>query len=506
VSRNKELWACACWAAALAATLGLLAATPGFLAPALAQSAPPQDPSTQAAPELRGGETELVGGSGADALPDLATSPAPSESPPPKPPKRAALPPLAPYPRAARLALRGGEPVEGTPAPTVAALPAPPPRRKIKRDDKPFDPVGLYVGNLRLTPYFEQNLGYASNPYGASSGAKGSGLSNTEIGVGLQSNWSQGELTGSAKLGYNDYFQTPGASAPYGSGLLDYRYDASRDLAFDTEGRFNVATETNAQLGLAGQTTQSLTMVSTYGATLGATQKFGDLSIGLHGTVDRSEYEGGSLATDDYNDYGLKLRAGYRLSEAVQPFAEIGGDARVYDSRIDASGYDRASDGVYGKAGLKLSFSEMLTGEASAGYGEREYRDPRLPDVAAPLFDASLIWSATPLTTVTLKTATLLQDAVVAGASADIDRSYTINLDHALTERVKFGLNGGITTDEYVGDGQNTRTYTIGATAEYHLSREVVLKASATHQQLVSNLPGSSYTADTVMLGVRLQR
>ena len=53
--------------------------------------------------------------------------------------------------------------------------------------------------------------------------------------------------------------------------------------------------------------------------------------IGLHGTVDRVQYEGGALSTDDYTDYGLKLRASYRLSEAVSPFAELGGDMRDYD-------------------------------------------------------------------------------------------------------------------------------------------------------------------------------
>jgi len=246
--------------------------------------------------------------------------------------------------------------------------------------------------------------------------------------------------------------------------------------------------------------------VSTYGATLGATQKFGDLSLGLHGSIDRLQYSGGSLASDDYTDYGLKLRAGYRLSEALQPFAEVAGDLRRYDNSLDASGYDRASYGVSGKAGLRVSFSQMLTGEASAGYGVRDYRDARLPEVGAPLVDASLIWSATPLTTVTLRTATTLADAVVAGASADINRSYTINLDHAFTERIKLGLSGGVTTDRYVGIDERDHSYNVGVIGEYHLSREIVLKASFTHQQLTSNLPGSSYKSDTALIGVRLQR
>jgi hypothetical protein len=479
------------WAAAFAA----LALTP---APALAQSAPPDDPG------LRGAAPDDA----ADALPDLNTPPA---DPPPRArrPKSGQLPPLAPYRRAARARLRGTvDPPspDAVPAPTVAALPEPEPRRRIKREDKPFDPVGLYVGNLKLTPYVEEDVGYVSNPFGASVAPKGSALSTTEVGVALQSDWSRNELSGQARIGYNDYVQTPKASAPYGSGLVDYRYDVSRDLAFDTEGRFNLATQTNAQLGLSGATSQALTLVSTYGATLGGTQKFGDLSLGLHGTVDRVQYQGGSLSTDDYDDYGLKLRASYRVSEAVSPFAEVGGDVRQYDSRLDASGYDRASDGITGKAGLRLAPSEMLTGEFSVGYGARDYRDARLPSAAAPLFDASLLWSVTPLTTLKFNASSALGDAVVAGASADIARSYTIGVDHALTERVKLGLTAGLSTDHYIGIDQTDRSYTIGATAEYHLSREVVLKASATHQQFVSSAPGSNYADDTVLLGVRLQR
>ena len=442
---------------------------------------------------------------GADESIAEPADPEPEVAPKPRR-KTGNLPALTTYPRAARLGLKGGpDPLAGPPGPTLAQAPPPAPRRP-RREERPFDPVGIYAGNLRLTPYAEQSVGYASNPLGSAGTAKASAFSDTEIGVGLQSNWSRNELTGSARLGYNEYFQARGASAPYGAGVVNYRLDASHDLSFDTEGRYRLGTQTNSQLGLGGVPTQKLTLVSNYGATLGATQKFGDLSLGLHGTLDRVQYNGGSLATDDYADYGLRLRASYRLSEALQPFAEVDGDARRYDKALDASGYDRASVGVAGRAGLRVSFSQMLTGEASAGYGARDYRDARLAPVGAPLLDASLIWSATPLTTVTLRTSTTLQDAVVSGASADINRAYTINLDHALTERIKLGLSAGLATDHYLGIDERDHSYNLGLTGEYHLSREVVLKASLTHQQFTSSTPGSSYKSDTAMVGVRLQR
>ena len=129
----------------------------------------------------------------------------------------------------------------------------------------------------------------------------------------MQSNWSRNELTGSAKLGYNDYFQLPSASAPYGSGVVDYRFDASRDLSFDTEGRYNIASETGAQLGLGGATTRR----ADAGLDL---WRDGGRDRQVRRPLDRPARDarphaiqgGGQLATDDYNDYGLKLRASYR--------------------------------------------------------------------------------------------------------------------------------------------------------------------------------------------------
>ena len=212
------------------------------------------------------------------------------------------------------------------------------------------------------------------------------------------------------------------------------------------------------------------------------------------------------LGTDDYNDLGLKLRASYRWSEAVSPFLEFDADRRIYDTATDANGYDRASNGGTLLTGLTLAFSQMLNGEVSIGYGARQYVDPRLPNVTAPLINASLIWAITPLTTGTLRAASSLQDAVIPGASSDINRTYTIELDHDFTRRIRLGMTGAYTTDKYVGVSQVDHSYSLGGALEYHLSREVMLKASATHQQFSSNAANSSYAADVFMFGVRLQR
>ena len=503
------------------AALGVLAlatcaaATPGF-----AQNAPTDSLG------LRNGDQSVAA---ADVAPSPAVAPAiappsPDLAPPVpgvKPAAKKKPPPklkLGVYPRAQRLGLRGGPPElpDGqTPPPTIAALPPAPPHRHAPADDKPFDPVGVNVGDLKLTPYVEEDVGFASNPGQAAGGQKGSLFETTEGGFGLQSDWSRSDLHGSFKGGYTDYFGAPADDAPYGSGTLDGRLDVTRDLSFDAEGRFNVSTQTLTSLGVSSASaTTSNPLVTTYGATLGAVQKFGLLTLGLHGSIDHTSYQdatsGGAVvfpfSTDDYNDLGLKLRASYEISPAISPFVELGLDARRYDSGVDFAGFARNSNGVSGSAGATLAFTQQLTGEASLGYGERAYQDPRLPNMNSPLINASLIWSATPLTTVTGKAQTSLADTITPGASGSVQRAYTIDVAHALTRSFTLGVSAGYTSDDYVGVSQRDSTTTLGARAEYHVSRDVVVKASATHQQYESNLPNSNYISNVFLLGLRLQR
>ncbi len=478
------------------------------------------------------------------ALPDLKNSDAANDDadqtllrppPPPgakRPPPRKAgdLPPLQPYPVAARPGQRkdakelrttsSPDATEGVapPGPTVAAPQLPPPRRKIAVDASPFDPVGLRIGAFDVKPYLEQDVGYASNPLGLVTSPKSSGMETTEAGVSWQSLGSHDDFHGQLKGGYTDYFETPESSGPYGSGIVDGRLDVTRDLAFDAEGRYTFAPEPLSNFGVGNTSGNNpFIQTATYGATLGAVQKFGDFSVGLHGSYDRQAYQDDalrgssgpidpSLSADDYSDWGLKLRTSYRVSEAVSPYVEVDVDTRRYDNGLDALGYQADSNGVSALVGVTLSFSQMLSGEVALGYGERTYQDPRLPHAQTPLVDASLIWVATPLTTLTIRAATALNDAILINASADINHTYSIDLAHALTRQWTLGLTGTYGTDTFVGSSQTDQNWTVGARAEYHVTRDLLVKLTATHNAYASNVPNSDSSGNTVLLGVRLQR
>jgi len=99
------------------------------------------------------------------------------------------------------------------------------------------------------------------------------------------------------KAGYNDYFATPEANGPYGAGTADEKIEATRDLSFDGEQRFNIASESLSNFGVSTgpSGTNPYVAVAAFGATVGATQALGDLSLGLHGTYDRESYQNAAL-------------------------------------------------------------------------------------------------------------------------------------------------------------------------------------------------------------------
>ena len=107
------------------------------------------------------------------------------------------------------------------------------------------------------------------------------------------------------------------------------------------------------------------------------------------------------------------------------------GDNRVHDLRLDRNGYARNSTGGYVKAGTSFEFSRLLTGEIA-----RRLRRARLCRSAAAtaceglLVSASLVWTATPLTTAKFFSDTTIAETTLPGTSGVLTHIYTVEVDH----------------------------------------------------------------------------
>jgi hypothetical protein len=422
-------------------------------------------------------------------------------------------PGLRPTPQAER---RGVPAIE--PPPSLA--PPPPivvPQRRPVVDPAPFEPLGLRAGVFVIRPAVELTAGYDSNPQ-RTTPPKGSSEFVAAPELIVRSDWERHALNADIHGSYLAYGETfPGSPGNLDRPTLDSRVSGRVDVGthdrVNLESRLLLSTDNpgspNIQAGLA-----RLPIVTTVGGTFAYAHDFNRFEISTKSTVDRSVWQDSSLTdgttspNDDrnFNQYAEFLRGSYELLPGVKPFVEASVDTRIHDVPIDRTGADRDSVGRTIRAGTTFQLTGKLTGEVSLGDTQRDYKDPSLPNVSGLVYDASLIYAATPLTTMKLIAVSTTGELIVSGASGVLRRDFGIEVDHDfrrwLTAAVKFGYGA----DSYFGLDRFDNRYVAGATLTYKLTRTVWLKGEFRHEWLRSTVSGADYDANIALLTVRVQR
>lgn len=477
------------------------------------------------------------------ALPSLdapASAAAPSSrpgarKPKPYPPERAAypqpltpktpLPPLEPY--AASYVAKKAARARKTPSPallqpppvTVAAPPAIPRKPKPKVEKEPFEPLGVTLGSVIFSPYVQANGGFDDNPnrLAPEFNPRPSAFFRGEGGMKVKSDWARHSFEGELRGGYSEYFNYQNASRPDATGQMAARYDVTRDTSLDLRGRMSLDTMRPGAPSLySGQPAVYVTNRPVnlgVGTQAGATQKFGRLAVSLRGTYDRVWYQNGQysdgttldLARTSYNDFGGVLRASYEATPDLKPFVEGDVDRRVHDQPTDFNGFYRDSTGYIIRGGAEVNVTSLVKGELSGGYGQRDYQDPRLPLLRGPVIDAALIYTPSPLTTVTLRGSTAMNETTLAYASGALTRSVTASLSHDLMRNLNVTVNGTYFTNDYQGTNVHERGANMGVKLEYKITRTVSLRASYMHELLNSSYANADYTANVYLVGLRFQ-
>lgn len=386
-------------------------------------------------------------------------------------------------------------------------------QRKVLRrpEEDPFGAVGISTGPFVFKPAIELSNGYDTNP-GQSLAAKGSWFQQVSPEMLIASNWSRHELTAELKGSYT-WFDT---LSRFNRPTIDAKANARIDISSQTQGlleaRYQLRADNPGDPNIPSDVA-SPPIYSTYGATAGVLQKFSRFEVTLKGTFDRTAYEDGKLndgtpvsfANLNYDQFGGQLRGAYEITPGIKPFVEGGIDTRTHDPAACLCG-DKDSNGQYIKVGSTFELSRKLTGEASVGYLQREYKDPALPELRTPTFDASLIYAATPLTTATLMAKTTVGESSIAGVSGTITHDYGLQVDHSFRRWLIGTLKFGFGTDDYDGLGRFDKRYSASAALVYKLTREMQLKGEFRQNWLRSNVSGANYDESIFLLGMRFQR
>ena len=409
-------------------------------------------------------------------------------------------------------------PVEGVaklrtrPVQRESAIVEPPRPRRTPVEDEPFTAAGVRVGTFVLRAALDVSEGYADNPSNVSGGSPGSWFTVIAPNVAFRSDWARHEVQGEIKGSYTTYSNVSGLDRPDGSAVLRGRIDVTSTTRIELEGTARIWTEYPGSPD-AISTAVRLPIVYSFGGTAGVVQRLGRLELGVWGGAEHSTYQNALLDTGsvfdlsfrDFTAYTTRVRAGYDM-DGLKPFVEGIVERRAYDEAVDPFGLQRSSDGYTLRAGLAFERKDLLTGEISAGYTRRRYDDPTLPDISGPVFDSTLIWKASALTTVTLGATSAVEETILAGASGRFRHEGRIILDHAFRRWLIGSVNFSYAHEDYVGAGRLDKRMRAGASLTYYLNRTLAVRGEFRREWLTSDIPGQDYTASVMMVGLRLQR
>jgi hypothetical protein len=387
-----------------------------------------------------------------------------------------------------------------------------PVRRPLPPNVDPYEPIGVRVGEFLLRPSLEVNAGTDSNPNRTPNGQRSNFV---EIlgDAKIKSEWSRHELGATLRGSYIAYDRTTADDRPAADTKVFGRYDVTRDLRLEGEGRFLLGTDNpgspNLQAGLA-----KLPIFTVWGITAGAAQRFNRLDLSVKGSVDRTEYADSELtdgttvsnADRNYYQYRIQGRVSYEFTPGLKPFVEIDADQRKYEDVNIFEGVDRSSTGVTPKVGVTFELARRLTGEISTGYTTRDYVSPDLPTLRGWVLDSSLVWTATGLTTVTLSASSRVEESTLAGVSGALKRDIGIQVDHAFRRWLIGTVKAGYGQDDYVGSDRVDNRMSLGAMIAYKFTREFWLKGEFRQEWMRSNAPNVDYDASIFLVGVKMQR
>ncbi len=384
--------------------------------------------------------------------------------------------------------------------------------QKVKTEDDPFATPGVKVGTFLLRPTLEQGFTATSNGDASSTG-KSAVLSETALRFSATSDWRENSAL---ITGYGLFRNSvSGEKINDGQGRIEgqLNVDLDNELRAIAKLGYEAAPESaSSPDAIAGVNQQPLRQ--TVDGSLGLEKSVGKMRYTLTGAISHDFYgnaeltDGTSISQKDRDNtlYTATLRTGYQISPALTPFTEVELGRRAYDLRFDTDGFDRSSKRIGARAGLELDMGDKLSGEFSVGWLREALDDSRLPAIAGPSINADLKWSPERGTIIGLTGQTNVETTTTAGESGDILYSGRLTGERQIRANLTANTALGLDWRDYTGSDGHDMILSAEAGLTWWLNRYAGLTTRVRTEKLTSNLPGRDYTANSIYLGLKVQR
>ncbi len=388
-----------------------------------------------------------------------------------------------------------------------------------------YENPGVRLGGYTVNAHLDENVGYDSNITGISGGPS-SGFAKTSPSVSATSNWSRNRLGFSASMDNYSYFSAPAQNytnynLSVGGGYTIGRHDLNVGYSHFRQHELGTDIGSVASTSPVAYDVDDIRTDYTFEA--------GRFSFVPN--VDVRLYQFGSAlvlgqpANQQYRDRtvlsgGVTTR--YELSDQRGILVVLQGISSHY-LRPQLGLPSNNSKSALLLAGLDYQATGLWRYRLLGGIEVREFASARYGTRAAPIFEASVIYTPTGLTTVTGLARREIEDPQSDGVAGYTYTTVGAVVDHELRRNILLQGRATFQAAQYLESNGSTTSYTLGAGVNWLVNRRVRLSADydATQQngsnnaafigvqqvntpvgQQVNSLTTGSYNRNVFLLGL----
>jgi len=268
-----------------------------------------------------------------------------------------------------------------------------------------------------------------------------------------------------------------------------------------------------------GQSEQ--TQYSTLKAMAGFKRDEGVMSFAVDGSYEKSDYDdvaligGGTLNNDDRDRETVKasVRLGFDMNEDYEAFVKFTTVKVSYDDSTEDGGPLRDNDGWEVIGGAAFDVGGKSKGEFYVGYVKRDFDSATLAqagNISDVKFGASLLWSATELTSVQFSidrnvTETTVRSVNGKAASGILSTLYSVRMEHELRRNILMNVSGSYSNLDFQNIGREDHMTKLGAGLRYMFNRNFSLNADYAYDKRATGVDDQDYKLHSFIVSLAAQ-
>ena len=417
---------------------------------------------------------------------------------------------------------------------TEALLPYPVAPRTPQERPSEFAPIGARLGDFFWFPRGELDQAYNSNIFATNTKPTYDFITALTPSFDLVSNFPRNALNLRAASLFQVYADHPAQTTPDGVVTADGRLDV-------TAGSYLYGTVLAGHQHISygspnspGNIAQPVTYWD-YTATAGYVQGGRRFSYRVDVGVTAAQYNSAQLvgggvlpqSTQDGTASSAAVTGSYEIIPDYLGYIRVGGSlfdywhtapptAGVPETRPNFSTY-RVD------VGLQILPRHLISGAAYVGYLVQNFAASGLGSTSTPDYGGQLVWSITPLTTITLSGLLTFNTGTpgVGVASAGIGvpsgtflpsagnsylaKVFTATASHQLLRNLQLTLTASYENDSYQGITRTDNVFFVDAGVRYQMNRNLFLGSDFSHYERTSTVSGLSFNQSILTLRVGTQ-